>query len=215
MEKNSNNVPTNVMEEQAERGNAIAKVNKNVIIACVVVFVAIICGGLVWYFVHQNNVAKAQEAIGVADMEMNDTIQAKMYKDIADAGSNAPNQRAKIMTAEKYYADGKYQQALDYLDQVSVSSDIVNVGVNCLKGDCYANLKKLDQALEAYNDALDCADGNAQLTPYVLFKQANIYREQKNYEKEYECYSAIRTDYPGFLQDIDKYYERARQAAGK
>ena len=49
----------------------------------------------------------------------------------------------------------------------------------------------------------------------MLFKQANIYREQKNYEKEFECYSAIRTDYPAFMQDIDKYYERARQAAGK
>lgn len=215
MENNQNKAPQNLMEQEAENASFFAKVNKNVIIGCVAVFAAVLVGGLIWYFVHAANVKKAQEAMGVADMEMNDTIQAKMYKDIADAGSNAPNQRAKIMTAEKFYADSKYQQALDYLDQVSVSSDIVNVGVNCLKGDCYANLKKLDQALEAYNDALDCADGNAQLTPYVLFKQANIYREQKNYEKEYECYSAIRTDYPGFLQDIDKYYERARQAAGK
>ena len=215
MENNQNKAPKNVMEEQAENANFFAKVNKNVIIGCVAIFAAVLVGGLIWYFVHASNVKKAQEAMGVADMEMNDSVKAKMYKDIADAGSNAPNQRAKIMTAEKFYADGKYQEALNYLDQVSVSSDIVNVGVNCLKGDCYANLKKLDQALECYNDALDQADGNPQLTPYVLFKQANIYREQKNYEKEYECYSAIRTDYPGFLQDIDKYYERARQAAGK
>lgn len=215
MEKNSNNVPTNVMEEQAERGNAIAKVNKNVIIACVVVFVAIICGGLVWYFVHQNNVAKAQEAIGVADMEMNDSIQAVMYKDIADAGSNAPNQRAKLLTAIKLYEDGKYQDAIGYLDDASVDSDVITVGIYCLKGDCYVNLKKFDEALGCYADALDKAEGNDQLVPYVLLKEANIYREQKNYEKELECYTAIRTDYPMFLSDIDKYYERARLAAGK
>lgn len=215
MEKKTNNLPENVMEEQAERDNAIAKVNKNVIIACAVVFIAILCGGLTWYFVHKHNVEKAQEAIGVADMEMNDSIQAIMYKDLADDGSNAPNQRAKILTAIKYYEDGKYQEALNYLDDVSVDSDVITVGVYCLQGDCYANLNKLPEALAAFDKALDKAEGNDQLTPYVLLKEANIYRAQKNYEKEYECYSAIRTDYPMFMQDIDKYYERAREAAGK
>lgn len=215
MEKETNNAPQNVIDEQVDGGNAIAKVSKKTVITCVAVFLVILCGGLVWYFTHLNNVEKAQEAMGAADMEMNDSIKAVMYKDIADAGSTAPNQRAKILTATKYYEEGKYQEALNYLDQVSVDSDIVTVGVYCLKGDCNVNLKKYDEALECYADALDAANGNSQLTPYVLLKEANIYHEQKNYEKELECYSAIRTEYPAFMQDVDKYYERALQAAGK
>ena len=215
MENNQNKAPKNVMEEQAENANFFAKVNKNVIIGCVAIFAAVLVGGLIWYFVHASNVRKAQEAMGVADMEMNDSVKAKMYKDIADAGSNAPNQRAKLLTAIKLYEDGKYQDAIGYLDDASVDSDVITVGIYCLKGDCYVNLKKFDEALGCYADALDKAEGNDQLVPYVLLKEANIYREQKNYEKELECYTAIRTDYPMFLSDVDKYYERARLAAGK
>ena len=48
---------------------------------------------------------------------------------------------------------------------------------------------------------------------------ANIYAQQQNYAKEYECYSTIRTDYQAYVQqagiNIDKYVERARIRAGK
>ena len=215
MEKKQNSVPQNVMEEQAMRDNAIAKVNKKLIIGCVVAFVAILAGAGIWYWVHTANVEKANEAIGKADMELNDSVRNAMYKQIADDGSNAPNQRARIMTAINFYDQEKYQEALDYLDKVSVGSDVVTVGVSCLKGDCYVNLNKLDEALDCYSDALDQADGNPQLVPYVLLKEANIYRSQKKYDKEYKCYSAMRTDYPAFLPDVEKYYERAKIAAGK
>ena len=213
--ENNEKLPKNVLEEQAVRDNAIAKVNKKVIIACVAVFVAILVGAGIWYFVHKSNVEKAEQAIGEADIEMNDSIQFAKYKAIADDGTNAPNERAKLMVAIKYYQDGKYKEALDYLDQASVNSELVSVGILSLKGDCNANLGNLDEALNCYGKALDEADGNPQLVPFILMKQANIYREQKKYDKELECYTSIRTDYPAFLPDVDKYYERAKASAGK
>ena len=52
-----------------------------------------------------------------------------------------------------------------------------------------------------------------------VIKMANIYAQQQNYAKEYECYSTIRTDYQAYVQqagiNIDKYVERARIRAGK
>lgn len=215
MENKNANAPKNVMEEQATRDNAIAKVNKKVIIGCVVAIVAILAGAGIWYWVHSSNVERDTELIGNADMEPNDSIRQVLYKQVADAGTNAPNERAKLMVAIKYYDEAKYQDALNYLNQVSVNSEVVSVGVESLKGDCYANLGKLDEALAAFGTALDKADGNPQLVPFILLKEANIYRAQKKYDKELECYSTIRTDYPAFLPDVDKYYERAKAAAGK
>lgn len=213
--ENKEKLPQNVLEEQAMRDNAIARVNKKVIIICAVAFVAILVGAGIWYFVHQNNVAKANEALGEADIEMNDSIQLAKYKAIADAGSNKPNERARLMVAIKYYQAGKYKEALEYLDKASVDSEVISVGIESLKGDCNANLGNLDGALACYSSALDEADGNPQLVPFILMKQANVYRAQKKYDKEYECYSTIRTDYPGFMPDVEKYYERAKTEAGK
>jgi hypothetical protein len=51
--------------------------------------------------------------------------------------------------------------------------------------------------------------------PFILFKEANIYRAQKKYSEELEVLTTIRQEYPGFINDIDKYYERAKAAAGK
>ena len=197
------------------RDNAIAKVNKKVIVACLVVLLAVLVGGGIWYWIHTSNVEKATEAMGEADIEMNDSLRAIAYKKIADDGSTAPNERAKLMVAINYYQDGKYKEALEYLDKASVNSELVEVGMWSLKGDCNANLGNLDEALNCFSKGLDEADGNPQLVAFLLRKEANIYRAQKKYDKELECYSTIRTDYPSYMPDVDKYYERAKTQAGK
>lgn len=200
---------------EAVQDAGVAKVSKKILIwSCVALAVVLVVAG-VGYWWHQNGTQKAAEAIGKADMEQNDSVRFEMYKKIADDGSFKANERAKLMTAIKYYNDGKYEDALKYLQDASVSSPVIQTGAYSLEGDCYANLGKLDDALKAFNKALGEADDNPQLVPFVLVKMANIYRAQKNYEKEYEVYSTLRTDYPGFVFDVDKYYERARVAAGK
>ena len=82
-----------------------------------------------------------------------------------------------------------------------------------------ANLNKLDEAVSEYENAVNKANGNPMITPFILIKMANVYAQQKNYAKEYECYNTIRTDYQAYVQqariNIDKYVERARIRAGK
>lgn len=175
--------------------------------------VAIIIGSI--FATRYFGTQKQAEAIGMADIEQNDSIQAAMYKKIADDGSYKANERAQLMTAIKLYNDSNYKECLSYLDKPSVSSDIIATGIKCLKGDCNVNLNQLDEAIKCYKDALDEADNNPVTTPFVLNKLAQIYHHQKNYTEELNCYEQIRRDYPSFMSDIEKYYQRAKALAGK
>lgn len=205
--------------QQEAQNKARAQRNKKIAIfsAIAIVVVLIIAGAV--YFLHSKSVDNANEAIGLADIETNDSIRTAMYQKIADDGSTAANERAQLMVAIKAYNDSNYTKALEYLEKPSVSSEIIGAGVYSLKGDCYVNLNKLDEAISEYEKAVSKADGNPTITPFVLIKMANVYAQQKNYAKEYECYNTIRTDYQAYVQNarinIDKYIERARIRAGK
>lgn len=205
--------------QQEAQNKARAQRNKKIAIfsAIAIVVVLILTGAA--YFLHSKAVDNANEAIGLADIETNDSIRTAMYQKIADDGSTAANERAQLMVAIKAYNDSNYTKALEYLEKPSVSSEIIGAGVYSLKGDCYVNLNKLDEAISEYEKAVSKADGNPTITPFVLIKMANVYAQQKNYAKEYECYNTIRTDYQAYVQNarinIDKYIERARIRAGK
>lgn len=205
--------------QQEAQDKARAQRNKKIaIFSAIAIVVVLIIVGVV-YFMHSKTVDNANEAIGLADIETNDSIRTAMYQKIADDGSTAANERAQLMVAIKAYNDSNYTKALEYLEKPSVSSEIIGAGVYSLKGDCYANLNKLDEAISEYENAISKADGNPTITPFVLIKMANVYAQQKNYAKEYECYNTIRTDYQAYVQNarinIDKYLERARIRAGK
>lgn len=216
MENKTFNTPE---AQQEAREQAHAQRNKKIFIfSSIAILVVLVIAGAV-YFLHSNAVSKANDAIGLADIETNDSIRAAMYQKIADDGSTAANERAQLMVAIRAYNDSNYVKAIEYLDKTSVSSEIIGAGVYSLKGDCYANLNKLDDAISEYENAVSKADGNPTITPFILIKMANIYAQQKNYAKEYECYNTIRTDYQAYVQqagfNIDKYVERARVRAGK
>lgn len=216
MEENkSTQQPKGVLEVQAEREATMARIDKKLITWTLAAIAVVLVAAGVWYWSYTSGSEKENTEIGAADVEQNDSTKYAMYKKLADNGSYKAADRAKLMTAIKLYNDGKYNDAIKYLDGVKAGSNIIQTGVYSLQGDCYANTGKLDEALKCFDSALDEADENPQLVPFVLVKLANIYRAQKNYEKEYEVYSTLRTDYPGFMYDVEKYYERAKTAAGK
>lgn len=210
--ENNQNRPQPVIEEEADFVAKTKKYRKQFVglfIAVVVILLVI----LAWFLVRQSQTAKADQAIALADVEQNDSIALELYKNAATHGTKSGD-RAKIECAIRLYTAGDYQQALTYLDDASASDEIVAAGIETLKGDCYVNLKEYDKAVQAYKAAVKEADNNPQLVPLILIKEANVYREQKNFKAEAEAYSTIIDKYPGFGQaanlDIHKYYERAK-----
>lgn len=203
-----------------EEADFVAKTKKyrkqltGLFIAVVVVLVAL----LVWFLVRQSQVAKADQAIALADVEQNDSIALSLYKDAATHGTKSGD-RAKIETAIRLYKAGDYEEAIKYLDDASADDEIVAAGIYTLKGDCYVNLANYDAAIKAYDKAIKEANHNSQLVPIILIKEANVFREQKDYAAEAKAYGKIVEEYPHYGEatnlDIRKYYERAKAAAAE
>lgn len=207
-----NSRPTAQEVDKSEEILAKARANKKVIIWSLVVAAVCVVAVLVYILVAQAGSRKADELIAKADAAQNDSIALTLYAQAADAGYKSGN-RAKAEMGIRLYRDGKYQEALEYLDDCSLDDEIAEAGVETLKGDCYVNLDQLDKAISAYKDAISDADENPEIVPFVLIKMANIYRSQGNYEAEAKAYKEIIDKYPSYVNstriDIRKFYERA------
>lgn len=210
------NVNNNANQAPETQEGGAKKVNtKKTIITAGIVLAALIVVGLIWFAVNRQGSAKADEAVALADVEMNDSIALNYYMKAAELGHKSGN-RAKLHAAIALYEQGKYEEALSYLKDASVSSDLIEAGKYSLMGDCYVNLQKYDEAISSYNKAVSAADNNPQIVPFVLVKEANVYRELKKYNEEANCYNKIINDYPTYAQalrfDIKKYAERAEKS---
>lgn len=209
----------NVQPEATENAPVVEKkINKKTIGTIAAIVLAIVVIGLIWYFISSSASKKADEAIALADTEMNDSIALNRYMEAAALGSKSGN-RAKLEAAIRLYNKGDYPQAISYLEDASTDSKIVEAGKYTLLGDCYVNLENYDKALSSYDKAISASDNNPQIVPFVLVKKANIYRARGNYNEEYKAYQTIFDKYPEYANnlsfDIRKYAERAKAAAGK
>lgn len=187
------------------------------------IIVAVFCAGaLVWYFIAMNGARKADEAVALADTEVNDSLALNYYQEAAKLGYKSGN-RAGLNAAIILYRKGEYQQALETLKSAGSSkSDIIEAGRLSLMGDCYANLGDLSNAISSFKKAYDAADNNPEIAPFILVKEANVYREEGHFDEEYHCYRTIIDQYPGYVQQLSerrinlrKYAERAKAQAGK
>lgn len=204
--------PATEQIEQSEDIVAKARANKKTLIGVSVALVVIIVAVFVWLLVTQSGSRKADELIAHADAAQNDSIALTLYADAAKAGYKSGN-RAKAEMGIRLYRDGKYEEALKYLDDASLDDEIAAAGVYSLQGDCHVNLDQYDQALKCYDKAISKADENPEIVPFILIKEANIYRAQGKFADEAKAYKTIIDEYPTYVAttrvDIKKYYERA------
>ena len=89
-----------------------------------------------------------------------------------------------------------------------------------LKGDCYVDLKKYDDAINAYNDAISTAEGNKFITPFAMYKKSVVLSAQKKNSEAADVLKAIKDKYPEFTSssslNISELYEKAAfEANGK
>lgn len=160
---------------------------------------------------------KAMEAYNKVEISAlgNDSIAAAGYKKVADEyGSTKAGKLAALSAAETLYDSGKYDEAVKYLKKFSSKDKVADANAQILLGDCYVNLKKYDDAIAAFKTAVKKADGNPQIGPRALLKQAVVYDEQKKFGDALKCYETIKKDYPQFSLgnglSIDSYIEREK-----
>lgn len=204
-----------------EAGTKIAN-NKSIIVWAVVAIVVIACLVMGYLFLYNKpHQEKAYEAYNkVETTATNDSVAAAQYKEVADKfkGDDAGN-LAALSAGEAFYNEGKYEEAAKYLTRFSSDDPVLDANAKVLAGDCYVNLKKYDEAISYYQKAIKKADRNPQIVPRTLLKEANVYDEQKKYDKALECYTTIKNDYPEFQLGngvgIDAYIAREKARLGK
>lgn len=199
--------------------------NKKMIMiwSCVVVAVVVFILAYVYFF-RNPRIQKADDAIGKADLELalgNDSTALAQYKVLADDGAYEAGNRAALQAAILLYKEGKYQDAIKYLDSYSAKEAIIGPAAYSLKGDCYVNLETPDyaKAADAFKKAISESDNNPAYTPFFMMKLARVYAAQQNYAEEAKVYQQILTEYPLYGSahnlDIEKLLDRANLRAGK
>lgn len=204
-----------------EAGNKIAN-NKKIIFWAVGAILVVACFTLSYIFIfHNPRLQKSFEAYNKVETQAfgNDSIAADQYKKVADQYGNAAGKLAALSAGEALYNEGKYEEAIKYLDKFSSDDEVLSANALVLTGDCYVNLKKYDEALKIFDKAISKAEGNLQIVPRVLLKEANIYDAQKKYDKALDCYTKIKNDFPEFQfgngLDADAYIAREKARLAK
>ncbi len=216
----SQNAIDNLNDSLTEMSHKVEDNKKSIIIAIVAVIVVI--GAVLLFQNHRkNNSANADVAIGKADTEMingNDSIALAQYMKVADMGHDAGN-RAALNAAILLYEHKNYDEAIKYINKYAPKEAIVGAAALSLKGDCYVNLEKYQDAVKAYKEAISQSDNNPYYTPYFMLKLARVYRAQGDSAAELKIYSEIKKEYPAYAAstnlNVDKYIERAKIEAGK
>ena len=205
-----------------DAGTKIAD-NKKIIFIALGVILVVAAFTMSYLFIYKNpHMEKAFDALNTVETmpNLNDSVAAEQYMQVADQYSGDMAGKLAALTAgEALYNQGKYEQAAEYLKRFSSKDAVLDANAMVLTGDCYVNIEKYDEALNYYNKAIRKANGNPQIVPRVLLKEANVYDAQGNYGKAMECYQTIKDSYPGFQLgngvEMDAYISRELARMGQ
>ena len=205
-----------------DAGKKIAN-NKKIIFIGGGVILVVAAFVMSYLFIYRNpHIQKAFEAYNNVETQplLSDSLKAAQYMQVADQYSgDQAGKLAALSAGEALYNQGNYEQAAEYLKKFSCGDKVLEANALVLTGDCYVNLKKYDEALDYYSKALRKSNGNSQIAPRVLLKEANVYDAQGNFSKALECYQEIKTNYPKFQfgngLDIDAYIAREEARLAK
>lgn len=224
--KNTTPEPQNAIDNFNDRlTDFSSKVSnhKTVVTIVIVSLVAIVLGILGYiYLVRKPAIKRANEAIGVADVQLmqgNDSLALVGYKNVIDNHGYKAKDRATIMAAGIEFQNGNNKEAIALLDGFDAPEELTEAAGLALKGDSYANDGNLSEALKCYEEAEKASEENPYYTPYFILKIARINHAMGNYSAEAEAYERVQNDYPNYASanqiDLDKFITRAKALAKK
>lgn len=202
------------------------KKNRNVLLGLFVVIAAAIVGGLLFYNFRSSKNEEAQAAMFQAvnyfeadslNAALKGDGQYKGFISIADDyGSTKAGNLAKFYTGVIYLKQGKFQEALNYLEDFKSNDLILQGRAFSLQGDANMELGKKQEAAALYMKAADY-NANEFFSPQYLLKAGMAYEENNNYSAAVEAYDKIINNFANSpeINDARKYKARAELLAGK
>jgi len=166
--------------------------------------------------------AKAQDlfAQGEYQKALNGDKQTEGFITVAEnyGGTDAAN-LAKAYAGLSYAQLGKWQEAVNYLEDFSTKGDaLISPAVTAALGNAYANTGNIDKAISKLKEAAEMADdktedgANYSLSPTYLIQAARLLESQGKKDDALKIYEEIKVKYinSAATQEIDKYIERLK-----
>lgn len=129
---------------------------------------------------------------------------------IDEYGSTEAGNLAQYYAGICYLNLGKYQDAIDHLEEYDGKDMLTSSFALGAKGDAHMELGKTQEAIDLYIQAAGKQE-NEYTTPHFLMKAAFAYEDQANYEKALEIYKKIQREFFKSAEgrDAEKYIARA------
>lgn len=220
MAKKHQSVPVNEFDKTLAAGGSFVEKNKKAIMygTCAVLAVIIAVVLAVQYYIKPRNL-EAAESMAVAEQlfrtgeyekALNGQGQNAGFLQIMDEYVCTPSANLARLYAGLSYAHlGKYQEAVEYLEDYSDCGDdmISNAAIGAL-GNCYAELGQTEKAAATLVKAAEKA-GNNTLSPVYYIQAGQLFESLKQNDKAKECYEKVKKNYPASpqAQEIEKFIE--------
>ncbi|MBO4661968.1 MAG: tetratricopeptide repeat protein [Bacteroidaceae bacterium] len=220
MAKKHQSVPVNEFDKTLAAGGSFVEKNKKAIMygTCAVLAVIIAVVLAVQYYIKPRNL-EAAESMAVAEQlfrsgdyekALNGQGQNAGFLQIMDEYVCTPSANLARLYAGLSYAHlGKYQEAVEYLEDYSDCGDdmISNAAIGAL-GNCYAELGQTEKAAATLVKAAEKA-GNNTLSPVYYIQAGQLFESLKQNDKARECYEKVKKNYPASpqAQEIEKFIE--------
>jgi tetratricopeptide (TPR) repeat protein len=210
------------VEEALGRTEQFIEKNQKMIIIVLSVIVAIVLG----YFGFKQFYLKPQEAkahsemfyaekyfeLDSLDLALNGDGEHIGFLEVIDNyGITKASNLAKYYTGIIYLKKGKFQEAIDYLEDFDGDDQIVGSLAIAAIGDAYMELNNPDKALESYLKAAE-KNSNNFTSPQCLMKAGFVYEEKNDWANALKTYERIKKDFfkSQESREIDKYIAKAK-----
>jgi tetratricopeptide (TPR) repeat protein len=217
---------SDAIADRIAQSEDFVKKHKNTLLGVFAALALLIAGGFFYYSYKKSQEEEAQKAMyqAVYDFEA-DSAQIALKGDarykgleyVSDeySGTKAGN-LAAFYAGVAYLKEGKFQQAIDKLEDFSSDDLILQGRAYCLTGDANMELNKPKEAADMYMKAANYKS-NEYFAPQYLMKAGMAYEAGKNYKEAADAYDQILTKYAtaAEVNDAKKYKARAEELAGK
>lgn len=200
--------------------------NRTALLSLLAVVVLAVAGGFAFYTWRTNQNQKGQAAMYQAvNYWEADSLNKALKGDGQYDGLTAVTSEyngTKAANLANFYAgvaalkDGKYQNAIDYLEDFTSDDLLVQARAYALTGDAYLELNKFKEAADQYEKAANYKP-NEYFTPSYLMKEATARELAKDYDGAIKAYSRIVDEYQNATEvaEAKQYLARAQALAGK
>lgn len=200
--------------------------NKNVLLGLAAVVILAVAGAFGYYMWRSSQDEKGQAAMfrAVSYWEA-DSLQKAMKGDGRNLGlervaseysGSAAGNLANFYAGAGALKEGKYKEAIDYLEDFSSDDLLVQARAYALLGDAHLELNQPKEAADFYNKAAN-HNANEFFSPGYLLKEATARELAKDYAGAVAAYDKILNDYPTAAEaaEAKQYKARAEGLTGK